>query len=74
MGQLKIVPGGLRLDGKAFVMGSLIASNISSRTGQPIVVESSKKLTLSTRKLNGQLENMIFIGKDDNFNIVFSAK
>lgn len=67
MGQLKIVPGGLRLDGKAFVMGSLIASNISSRTGQPIVVESSKKLTLSTRKLNGQLENMIFIGKTTTF-------
>lgn len=62
MGQLKIIPGGLRLDGKAFVMDSLIASSIRSRTGQPIVIESSRNLTLSTRNLNGQLQNMLFLG------------
>lgn len=63
MGQLKIVTGGLRLDGKAFVLDSLIASSIRSRTGQPIVVESSKNITLTTRSENGALENLLYIGK-----------
>lgn len=63
MGQLKIVTGGLKLEGKAFVLDSLIASTIRSRTGQPIVIESSKNLTLSTRNDNGFLDNLIFLGE-----------
>lgn len=63
MGQLKIVNGGLRLEGKAFVLDTLIASSIKSRTGQPIIVESSSNLTLSSRSKNGLLNNMIFLGK-----------
>lgn len=63
MGQLKIVTGGLKLQGKAFVLDSLIASTIRSRTGQPIVIESSKNLTLSTRNENGFRDNKIFLGK-----------
>ncbi|XP_068906083.1 gamma-sarcoglycan isoform X2 [Tenebrio molitor] len=64
MGQLKIVSGGLRLEGKAFVLDTLIASSIKSRTGQPIIVESSRNLTLSSRSKNGLLNNMIFLGND----------
>ncbi|XP_018565194.1 gamma-sarcoglycan [Anoplophora glabripennis] len=64
MGHLKIVTGGLRLEGKAFVLDSLIASSIKSRTGQPIVMESSKNLTLKSRHKNGSLSSWIFLGND----------
>lgn len=63
MGQLKVVSGGLRLEGKAFVLDSLIASSIRSRTGQPIIIESSRNLTLTTRDANGLLENLIYLGR-----------
>ncbi|KYB27911.1 gamma-sarcoglycan isoform X1 [Tribolium castaneum] len=72
MGQLKIVSGGLRLEGKAFVLDTLIASSIKSRTGQPIIVESSRNLTLASRSKNGLLSNMIFLG-DDRFECLTST-
>ncbi|KAK9708668.1 Sarcoglycan complex subunit protein [Popillia japonica] len=61
MGQLKIVSGGIRLEGKAFVLDSLIASSIRSKTGQPIIIESSRNITLTTRDANGLLENLIYL-------------
>ncbi|XP_018329857.1 zeta-sarcoglycan-like, partial [Agrilus planipennis] len=64
MGQLKIVAGGVKLEGKAFILDRLIASNIKSRNGQPIVIESSRNLTLSTRDETGALSNRIFLGND----------
>lgn len=63
MGQLKIISNGLRMDGKAFIMDRLIASNIRSRPNQPVVLESSSNFTLVTRKRNGQIENLIYLGK-----------
>lgn len=63
MGQLKIVSGGVKLEGKAFILDSLIASSIRSRTGQPIVIESSRNLTLSTRGPNGLLDNLMYLGE-----------
>ncbi|XP_017772517.1 PREDICTED: zeta-sarcoglycan [Nicrophorus vespilloides] len=64
MGQLKIVTGGLRLEGTAYVLDSLIASSIRSRRGQPITIESSRNLTLTTRDENGLLNNLIYLGND----------
>nr|XP_022902524.1 delta-sarcoglycan-like [Onthophagus taurus] len=64
MGQLKIITGGLKLEGKAYILDSLIASNIRSRAGQPIIIESSRNLTLTTRGENGFLENLIYLGND----------
>lgn len=63
MGHLKIVNGGIRLEGRAFVLDSLLASSIKSRYGQPIVIESSMNLTLSTRNKDGYLKNFIFLGE-----------
>lgn len=62
MGQLKIITNGIRVDGKVFVMDRLIASTIKSRPTHPIVIESAKNFTLSTRNRNGRLENLMFIG------------
>lgn len=64
MGQLRIVSGGLQLNGRAMVLDALIASSIRSRAGQPIVIESSRNLTLSTRNERGALDNRIFLGHD----------
>lgn len=37
MGQLKVVNGGIQLDGQALILNELRTSNIRSRHGQPIV-------------------------------------
>lgn len=76
MGQLRIVAGGLRLEGRAFVIDALIASTIRSRAGQPIVIESSKNFTITTRNADGIPDNRIFLGNDrfecltDNFKVI----
>ncbi|CAH2013264.1 unnamed protein product [Acanthoscelides obtectus] len=64
MGQLKIVTGGVRLDGKAFVLDSLIASSIKSRSYQPIVIESTKNLTLKSRNKEGYLSSRLVLEND----------
>lgn len=63
MGQLKIISNGLRMDGRAFIMDKLIASSIRSRSNQPVVLESSSNFTLVTRRRNGQIENLIYLGE-----------
>lgn len=63
MGQLKIVSGGLKLEGKTFVLDSLIASSIKSRSNQPIVIESTKNLTLRARHKNGYLSSWLVLGE-----------
>lgn len=62
MGQLEIVPGGLRLKGNAFVLENLIASQIRSRSGEPIVVESSRNITLKSRDKHGHPSSWIHLG------------
>lgn len=64
MGNLKIVNGGIRLEGRAFVLDTLIASSIKSRSGQPIVLESSMNLTMSSRNKDGYVDNIMFLGND----------
>lgn len=63
MGQLKIVSGGLKLDGKAYILGNLIVSSIRSRTGQPIVFESTRNFTLRARNEKGKSSSWIKLGK-----------
>ncbi|XP_076273501.1 sarcoglycan delta isoform X2 [Rhynchophorus ferrugineus] len=65
MGQLEIVPGGLRLKGNAFVLENLIASQIRSRRGEPIIVESSRNITLKSRNKNGYPSSWIHLGLDN---------
>ncbi|XP_066140703.1 delta-sarcoglycan isoform X1 [Euwallacea fornicatus] len=69
MGQLEIVPGGIRLKGNAFVLENLIASQIRSRLGEPIVIESSRNITLRSRNKDGRTGSSIHLGLD-NFECV----
>lgn len=63
MGGLRIVAGGVQLSGQAMILDALIASNIRSRQGQPINIESSRNFTISTRDAEGRLANRLFLGE-----------
>lgn len=65
MGQLRIVAGGIQLNGQAMVLDSLIASSISSRKNQPITIESSRNFTVNARDSEGRVINRIFLGKNE---------
>ncbi|XP_026479845.1 delta-sarcoglycan-like [Ctenocephalides felis] len=64
LGNLRVVPGGLHLTGKAYVMGPLTASSIRSKPGQPLTVESTTNFTINTRDANGMLKNRMYLGDD----------
>lgn len=64
MGQLRVVAGGLQLNGPAMVMDALIASNIRSRRGQPITIESSRNFTLNVRNAAGGVDSQMYMDKD----------
>ncbi|XP_031624674.1 delta-sarcoglycan isoform X2 [Contarinia nasturtii] len=64
MGQLKIVPGGMQLNGQALFLDVLRASSIRSKHGLPITIESSKNFSINTRDYEGRLDNRLFLGHD----------
>ncbi|XP_071452781.1 delta-sarcoglycan-like [Hetaerina americana] len=64
MGQLRIVAGGIQLNGQAMILDSLVASSIRSRRGQPIAIESSRNFTVNTRDDDGRVINRLFLGED----------
>ncbi|XP_048517683.1 delta-sarcoglycan isoform X2 [Dendroctonus ponderosae] len=64
MGQLEVVPGGLKLKGNAFVLDNLIANQIRSRSGEPIVIESSRNITLRSRDKLGRSSTVVHMGID----------
>ncbi|XP_052127999.1 delta-sarcoglycan isoform X2 [Frankliniella occidentalis] len=64
MGQLRVVRDGLQLNGQAMVMDALIASNIRSRRGQPITIESSRNFTLNVRDEAGAVASQMYLDKN----------
>ncbi|KAG5675651.1 hypothetical protein PVAND_005538 [Polypedilum vanderplanki] len=64
MGQMRIVDGGIQLDGQAIILDELKTSLIKSRHGQPLTFESTKNLTFNTRDEDGHVRNQIFLGHD----------
>uniref|UniRef100_A0A336MWC4 CSON006999 protein n=1 Tax=Culicoides sonorensis TaxID=179676 RepID=A0A336MWC4_CULSO len=64
MGHLKMVPGGIQLNGQSMIMDTLRASKIKARQGQPITIESYRNFTVNTRSEDGFVENRLFIGHD----------
>lgn len=63
MGNLKIVKGGIQLEGRSMVMGSLFASLIRSREGRPLTLESFHNFTVNIRNENGVVTNSLFLRK-----------
>lgn len=63
MGSLEVIPGGVRLKGNAYILENLIASRIKSRHGEPIVIESSRNITLRSRDHLGHSRSTIHLGQ-----------
>ncbi|KAL5238502.1 hypothetical protein ACI65C_005912 [Semiaphis heraclei] len=64
MGSMKITHGGLRLSGRTLVTNRLVASAIRSRTGRPLLIESTANVTLTARNSQGRLVNSLKLTKD----------
>ncbi|VVC42172.1 Hypothetical protein CINCED_3A023444 [Cinara cedri] len=64
MGSMKITQGGLWLSGRTLITDRLVASAIRSRTGRPLVFESTANVTLTARNSQGRLLNSLKLTKD----------
>ncbi|XP_026820169.1 zeta-sarcoglycan [Rhopalosiphum maidis] len=64
IGSMKITHGGLRLSGRTLVTNRLVASAIRSRTGHPLLIESTANVTLTARNSQGRLVNSLKLTKD----------
>ncbi|XP_071452552.1 delta-sarcoglycan-like isoform X2 [Hetaerina americana] len=64
MGNLRIVAGGIQLNGQAMILDTLVASSIKSRRGQPITIESSRNFSVNARDDEGRIVNRLFMGDD----------
>lgn len=65
MGSLEVIPGGVRLKGNAYILENLIASRIKSRHGEPLVIESSRNITLRSRDHSGHSRSTINLRLDE---------
>lgn len=63
IGNMKITPSGIQLNGEAMVLDTLITSHISAKQGQPLVFDSSQNITMNARDAQGRIANKIFLGK-----------
>ncbi|KAF4525654.1 hypothetical protein B566_EDAN001254 [Ephemera danica] len=68
MGKLRVVAGGIQLNGQAMVLDALVASTIRSRRGQPISIDSSRNFSVNARDHDGRIISQLFLG-----NVLFSA-
>ncbi|XP_072746427.1 zeta-sarcoglycan isoform X1 [Anoplolepis gracilipes] len=64
IGSLKVVPGGIELRGQAAVLDALVASNLRSRSGKNLVLESWSNFTASARSHDGRLLARLTVGED----------
>jgi hypothetical protein len=71
IGNMKITPSGIQLNGEAMVLDTLITSQISAKHGQPLVFDSSQNITLNARDAQGRIANKIFLGKTTNNNRLY---
>ena len=67
IGNMKITPSGIQLNGEAMILDSLLTSQINSRRGRSLVMDSSQNITLTARDSQGRLANQIFLGTIANF-------
>jgi len=64
MGNLKITPSGIQLNGEAMAMDTLMTSHIHAREGRPLVLDSSQNITITARDNQGRSYNQLFLGDD----------
>ncbi|XP_014604782.1 PREDICTED: zeta-sarcoglycan isoform X2 [Polistes canadensis] len=64
IGSLKVVPGGIELRGQAAILDTLVASNLKSRKGENLVLESWSNFTATARSHDGRLLARLTVGED----------
>lgn len=60
IGPVRIVSGGIQLDGQAWVLNNLVASTISSQVGQPVTLHSHRNFSVLVSEPN-HLEQSKFV-------------
>lgn len=64
IGNMKITPNGIQLNGEAMVLDTLLTSQISSKPGRSLTIDSSRNITLTARDDQGRIANKLFLGDD----------
>ncbi|XP_043190316.1 zeta-sarcoglycan-like isoform X1 [Amphibalanus amphitrite] len=62
IGDLRVVKGGIVLEGDSWVLNQLVASHIRSSRHQPISFQSSKNFSINVRNAVGELESQLTLG------------
>ncbi|CAE1153325.1 unnamed protein product [Acanthosepion pharaonis] len=62
MGKLRIMKDGIRVDGQSEFSKTLYTSNINAPDNQPLIVESSRNITLQARDKRDVVTNTLVIG------------
>ena len=60
IGNLRITPTGIQLNGEAMVLDTLLTSQISSKRG--LSLDSSQNITMTTRDTQGRIATQLFLG------------
>ena len=60
---MKITPNGIQLNGEAMVLDTLLTSQISSKPGRSLTIDSSRNITLTARDDQGRIANKLFLGE-----------
>ncbi|XP_075972826.1 delta-sarcoglycan-like [Anticarsia gemmatalis] len=64
IGPIRIVPGGIHLDGQAWVVDNLVASTITSQVAQPITLHSHRNFTVKVGEPDHVEHSKLFIKRD----------
>ncbi|CAN7995520.1 unnamed protein product, partial [Ixodes hexagonus] len=62
MGRLRIVEGGVQLNGDADILRTLYATRVQSRREDPLKIESPRNITMNARDKGGRISNRLFVG------------
>ena len=60
---MRVVKGGIVLEGDSWVLNQLVASHIRSSRDQPISFQSSKNFSINVRNAAGELESQLTLGE-----------
>ncbi|XP_029843042.1 delta-sarcoglycan [Ixodes scapularis] len=62
MGRLRIVEGGVQINGDADILQALHATHVQSRRDDPLKIESPRNITMNARSKEGRITNRLFVG------------
>ncbi|PZC81985.1 hypothetical protein B5X24_HaOG211541 [Helicoverpa armigera] len=64
VGPIRIVKGGIHVDGQAWVVDNLVASTITSQVAQPITIHSHRNFTVQVAEPDSSEHSKLFIKRD----------